>query len=254
VNGLSSPQVAERLAALAAIVERGSIDAGELRAVTACLGHETKVVQRRAAEALAALQQRGVDVEEMLLATLESPLPSQRWGAAFALSLFRTPPAEALPVLLQSLGDDDGDVRWAAANILVRMHAQPPLVDALCVLLGAGSAAQRKMAAYCLRDLGVSSAAVDRALHAALDDQNTAVRIAAMASLTRLARDRAAVAQRLIGMLDDADAGVRRAAAAALGSLGERAASVLSALRALAASPDASLQRAAQRSLRLLDA
>lgn len=254
VNALCSADVAGRLAALAAIIERGGADPGELRAIAACLGDEKKIVQRRASEVLAALDQQGVGVRDLLVAMLQSATAAQRWGAAFALSLLGTPPAEALPVLLESLGDEDGDVRWAAANILVRVRSVPSLADALSALLRTGTAAQRKMAAYCLRDLDARGATVEAALLGALDDADAAVRIAAMSSLARLAHDRAAAAQRLIGMLDDADAGVRRAAAAVLGSLGERAQSVISALRAIAASPDASLQRAAQRSLRLLEA
>jgi HEAT repeat protein len=183
---------------------------------------------------------------------LRSTAPRQPWGAAFALSLLGVPPPETLPVLLACLGGDDGDIRWAAANILVRIHDVPQLIEMLQDALRAGNPAQRKMAAYCLRDLDARSPAIERALFDALNDADPGVCIAAMASLARLSAHRAAVAARLIVVLDDPKAGVRRAAAAVLGALGDVSQPVVAALRAAAASPDASLRRAAERSLRLL--
>jgi HEAT repeat protein len=254
VERLQSPEVSECLTAIDALVRRADVEAAELDALAECLGHPRKVAQRRAAEAFAALSRAGIDVRDVLGTALRSAVPRQRWGAAFALSLVGTPPAETLPVLLECLGCGDGDVRWAAASAVVRMPQVAALSDALCALLRTGGAAQRKMCAYCLRDLGTRSAAVEAALLAALDDPDAGVRIAAIAGLTRLAVDRAAVARRLITLLGEAHEGVRRAAAAGLGALGERSEPVLEALQAAAASPDRSLQRAAGRSLRLLEA
>src|SRR5439155_327659 len=102
-------------AAIAELVERGRATPEELAALADCLGAGRKVVERPAAEAFAALAARGAPVEDVLLAALASPLPRRRWGAAFALSLVGNPPAATLPVLLETLGDDDGDLRWAAA-------------------------------------------------------------------------------------------------------------------------------------------
>lgn len=249
---LRSPAVVERLAAMAEAAENGRNDSATLAALVECLGDEKKVVQRRAAEVLVALSGRSPAVHQALQTTLRSAAPRQRWGAAFAFSLLGVPPPDVLPVLLESLGSDDGDVRWAAAGALVQMSNRNDLSVALHTLLGTGNAAQRKMAAYCLRDLDTRSPAAEQALFAALDDADAGVRLAAMSSLIRLCANRAVVAQRVMTLLADAAAGVRRAAAAALGSLGERSEPVLSALRVAAASADPSLQRAARRSLRLL--
>jgi HEAT repeat protein len=251
---LRAPKVAERLTAMAEIAERGAADHDSLQALVESLGDVRKVVQRRAAETCGALERRGIHVRPALVATLDSDTARQRWGAAYALSLTGTPPAEALPVLFEALGVDDGDVRWAAATVLVRMRGEASLIDALCLLVSRGNDAQRKMAAYCLRDLDARSARVEAALHSALDDSDSGVRLAAMSALSHLSADRAATARVLVRLFDDSDERVRRAAAAVLGSLGDRSAEVLAALRAAANNTDLSLQRAARHSLRLLGA
>ncbi|HXQ21666.1 MAG TPA: HEAT repeat domain-containing protein [Candidatus Acidoferrales bacterium] len=251
---LRSPDTAARLAAITEMGERRDADEDELHALAECLGHEKKVVQRQAAEAFAALNDRGITVRAIVTTALRSTAPRQQWGAAFALSLLGPAPPEALPVLLACLGNSDGDVRWAAANIMVRMRDEPRLVELLQDALCTGNPAQRKMAAYCLRDLDARSPAVQRALFDALRDAEPGVRIAVMSSLARLGVDRAAVAQRVTQLLRDVHDGVRRAAAAVLGSLGDRSEPVLAALRAAASERDPSLQRAAERSLRLLEA
>jgi HEAT repeat protein len=251
---LQAPELDERLAAISEVATREHPAPEELQALGTCLGGERKVIQRRAAEAFVALHQRGVAVADTLLAALRAAAPQQRWGAAYALSLLGAAPPQSLPVLLECLGVNDGDVRWAAASILVHMQPTPELVTALRELLAAGNAAQRKMAAYCLRDLDARSPAVVPALFVALNDAEPTVRMAAMSSLAHLCGDRAQLAPRVVALLEDADAGVRRAAAVVLGTLGERSAPVLATLREAAASADPSLQRAAVRSLRLLGA
>src|SRR5439155_13215653 len=190
--------------------------------------------------------------DEVLLAARASPLPRRRWGAAFALSLAGDPPAATLPVLLETLGADDGDLRWAAAGIVVRLGDQAALVGSLCALVTSGNAAQRKMALYCLRDLDARTSEVEQALLHALGDADRDVRLAAVATLARLARDRGGAAERLVHALETGDERVRRAAAAGLGALGERSASVLAALRAASVSVDPSLRRAAAGALRQL--
>lgn len=250
---LRSADTAECLGAMAEVIDPGGCaDAEVLEALAACLGDARKIIQRRAAETFAALGAQGTSVREVLLRTLESDVTRQRWGAAYALSLLGDAPPVTLPTLLQALGSDDGDVRWAAGNILARLRGDTVLVDALQQLLGTGNSAQRKMAAYCLRDLDARSPAVERALFAALHDPDTNVRLAIIAAIGRLAIDRATAAQGLIDLLGDPDARVHRVAAAVLGLLGERSDAVHAALKIASQSADASLARAAERSLRLL--
>jgi HEAT repeat protein len=110
------------------------------------------------------------------------------------------------------------------------------------------------MAAYCLRDLGVRSPAIETALLAALHDTEAGVRLAAMSSLARLSATHALLVPHVADLLTDPDPGVQRAAAVVLGTLGESSTAALTALRQAAASPDASLRRAAERSLHRLHA
>jgi len=239
-------------AAIAELAERGRATPEELAALADCLGAGRKVVERPAAEAFAALAARGAPVEEVLLAALASPLPRRRWRAAFALSLVGNPPAATLPVLLETLGADDGDLRWAAASIVLRLSDRAALIESLRALVTGGIAVQRKMALYCLRDLETRAPEVEQAVLDALGDADRDVRLAAIATLARLALDRGGAGERLVHALETGDERVRRAAAAALGALGERSAPVLAALRAASTSADRSLRRAAEGALRQL--
>ncbi|HVO28259.1 MAG TPA: HEAT repeat domain-containing protein [Candidatus Margulisiibacteriota bacterium] len=249
---LRASTVDERLAAMTEVVARGAADADTLDALAGCLADPRKIIQRRAAETFAALGAHCAHVRAVLVRTIGSQVARQRWGAAYALSLLGDSPPVALPALFDALGSSDGDVRWAAGNILARLRGDNALVEALQRLLTAGNAAQRKMAAYCLRDLEARSPAGDRALLAALSDIDTYVRIAAISCIARLAMDRRAASRYLLNLLDDPNPSVRRVTAAALGLLGERSEAVQAALTAASHSPDASLARAAERSLRLL--
>ena len=216
----------------------------DLASLLAQLGDERKAVQRGAADALRDLAGGGAPVREALLASLTAASLRRRWGAAYALGLIGDPPAECLPVLLETLGADDGDMRWAASTLILRM--QPATVgEPLRRLVQEGSALQRKMALYGLRDLG---GPVPEAL-GALADGDPGVRLAAMAALARTPPDAEEAAVRLAPMLADSDLGVRRAAAAALGRVGVAAPVAVQALQAAASGSDEPLRRAAERAL-----
>jgi len=240
--------------AMEELAGRGAAAPDELAALVGCLGHERKAVQRPAAEAFAALAARDATARAALEGALATGALRQRWGAAFALSLGGDPPPTIVPVLLETLGADDGDLRWAAAAILLGVPDRGAVASGLHRLLEAGNAAQRKMALYCLRDLGVRSSAAEAVAIRALADVDEGVQLAAMAALARLALDRGGAAGHLVGALETASERVRRAAAAALGVLGEPTPAVVAALEAAAASPDAALARAAAGALRALSA
>jgi HEAT repeat protein len=249
---LRAPAPETRRAAIAALAEGGTVAPEELDALVECLGDAAKAVQRAAAEAFVPLAARGVDVGAVLERALVAGDPRRRWGAAFALALLGNAPASVLPVLLDALGAEDGDLRWAAAAIVGRVRDRTLLCAELRRLAAGGNAAQRKMALYCLRDLDLRAPEVEAAVVAALEDQAWDVRLAAIAALARIAIDRAGAAVRLVRALASDDVRVRRAAAAALGALGETSAVVLRALEAAAAAGDPSLRRAAGAALRLL--
>lgn len=244
-----------RATALLELAERPSMPSqDEMDAVLAALRDERKLVQRRAADALAQLAARGVEVRSALEAAVCSGPWRERWGAAYALSRLGAPPPAAVDALVEGLAVADGDLRWAAAECLRRVaRADPdPVIARLLRLADDGVPPARKMALYCLRDLGEPRAA--DVAEAALSAPAVEVRLAGLAAFARVTADRAAAARRIAALLDDPDPRLRRAAAGTLGTLGERAAEIVAALEKAARSPDAALSRAAARSLRLLSA
>jgi HEAT repeat protein len=241
-----------RLQGIAHLSGRRSANVDELAALVACLDDERRTVQRRAADALIALAEVVDGVRTTLDEALRSPSWRQRWGAAFVLARLGAPLDEMRAVLFQALGIADGDVRWAAADIVVTGGPVASVIVDLVELVGRGNGLQRKMALYCLRDLSARTPEVEAAVLRALDDPDLNVRLAAVTSLARLATDRVHAARRLTALLATVEAPLRRGAAAALGVLGERSTFVLDALREAQSTDDAALHRAVRRSLRLL--
>lgn len=215
----------------------------DVAALADALGAADKASQRRAADEFVSLAARGIAVEAALHAALVSGCARQRWGAAFTLARLGSLPRGAIPVLLEALGMPDGDVRWAAADILIRQGMAAGA--ALAALARDGAPAQRKMALYCLRELGAWTAATDALARGALADADAGVRLAAMASLARQALDRAAASAAVSLLLRDPVPGVRRAAAVTLGRLGVDLPAVRAALETAAAGNDPWLARAA---------
>jgi HEAT repeat protein len=237
---------------LAAIAARGRADPDELAALLEALGASTKAVQRGAAEALVALARAGQAVDDVLGTALADAAPRRRWGAAYAWSRLGAVPPACLPVLVEALGADDGDLRWASASILRDLGGRPELVAALRGLLASANPLQRKMALYCLRDLNVRAAGIEGEVRGALEDRDPAVRLAAMSALACLADDRPLAARVLLVRLEDVAPGVRRAAAAALGRLGFAEDGVTTALRRALVAGDPGLARAAAGALAAL--
>lgn len=242
------------LARLDAIADKGRADAADLALLLDALGAPTKAEQRRAAEVLAAVAGAGQDVGPLLEQGLADGSGRRRWGAAYACSVVGAMSPACFPILLEALGSDDGDVRWAAATIIRSLPVHPDVVSQLRALAHAPSPLQRKMALYCLRDLSARASGLDDELLAALRDDEPPVRLAALSAVTVLAQDRRAAARAVVGRLDDADAGVRRAAAAALGRLGPAEPDVVEALRRARDGADPALTRAAASALVLLGA
>ena len=243
----------ERLGAIAALMQRGAppTDA-ELDALFACLADGRKDIQRRAAEAIAATAAVRSDVQARLHSLLGASEVRYRWGAVYAFSLLGSVPPSALPTLLELFGSHDGDLRWAAADLLKRLAQRDRgvVVDALLGLASAPGP-QRKMALYALRDLDVAGS-YDVAI-AALSDAEIGNRLAALAVIAKVHPSPAVAARCMAALLDDGDLRMQRAAAGTLSMLGAGDDDVVEALRRAGASPDASLRRAAARSLRALE-
>jgi HEAT repeat protein len=259
---LSDSDPGRRLAAidliLAAPGERLSDDV--LDALVRCVGAGQKTVQRRAIDALDAIAKTGDSrVVERLRLAIRGDDRRTRWGAAYALGqigdgAFAMHVADALA---EALSDEDGDIRWAAANLLVRLGREyPDEIRERLIALGADSDRNaRKMALYCIRDLGIRGAELIAVVERALKDSDVHVRLAALAVLTGLGDASDAAARLALGCLEsDSDHGVRRAAAVALGNFQHDSPLAAQALRAAADdNTDISLARAARGALERLE-
>jgi HEAT repeat protein len=231
-------------------------------ALARALGDPSKAVARAASDALVAVARQAGGVDDALRAALHSDSPAARWGAAFTLARLEPPGPRLLPALVEALASEDGDIRWAAARILVdagRLHG-----EVLALLVGlvrtSDSAAVRRMATFALRSLAPDRPEAARVLLEATGDADLRVRRAAFTALAALEAPPREVPARLVGALrSDPDAATRRLAALALGELGAADPAALpaearEALRAACSAPgDADLRRAAERSLRRLE-
>lgn len=232
-------------------------------ALARTLGDPSKAVVRAASDALVAIARRGGGgVDELLCDALHSGSAAGRWGAAFTLARLEPPGPRLLPALVEALASEDGDVRWAAARILVdagRLHG-----EVLALLVGlvrtSESAAVRRMATFALRSLAPDRPEAARVLLEATGDDDLRVRRAAFTALAALEAPPREVPARLVGALrSDPDAASRRLAALALGELGAACPGAFppearEALRAASlAAEDEDLRRAAERSLRKLE-
>jgi HEAT repeat protein len=190
-------------------------------ALLATLDDPVKAVRRVAVEVVAQTARTRPRLAQHLRAALGSQQSNRRWAAAFALGQIGSPPSESLPVLLENLGHPDGDIRWSAHKLLVRLAPAEPRVRMEALRLAGGATDHtRKMALYLLRDLGTSDAELHRVVLAALQSPDHNVRLAAVNVLIKLRIDPPALLEQL-RQLETADpvAGVRRAARAALGAL-----------------------------------
>src|SRR5208337_1509478 len=237
-------------------------DTALVEKLTRELGDARKTVQRRAIDELAAIAASGNPiVTEKLRQSIASANRRVRWAAAYALGqigagAFAIDSADAL---CEAMSDDDGDIRWAATGLMVRLGREnlAPISARLLKLASdpASDRNARKMALYCIRDLDLLGpeilAVVERAAH----DSDVHIRLAALAVLSRLRDAPEAAARIMLGCLkSDPDAGVRRAAASALGNIQIATADATAALMSAAADrSDESLARAARGALDRLD-
>jgi HEAT repeat protein len=257
---LSAPDGRRRMAALIRLARQPEVQLSErtLDALMRCLGAASKREQRHAANAVAGLAQREPRVIAAARGALASIDARRRFGAAYALGLIGdgVPDLDAADALLEALGTDDADVRWAAAELIARLHrAHPREIRARLVrLASSGRPLAHRMALYCLRDLGCSGDEIFELISIASRADDPHLRLAALSALGRLGGPGDEAATLALDRLEsDSAAGVRRAAAAALGHVGNRSARVLEALnRAAAHASDESLARAARAALERL--
>jgi HEAT repeat protein len=212
--------------------------------------------ERRAACSAAAQDPSGVLLAEALAGHRDEP--PRRVGAAFPFARREPPGPRLLPALVEALASGDGDVRWAAARLLVdagRLHG-----EVLPLLVGLARAGEnpvvRRMATFALRELAPDRPEAAEVLLAGARDGDLHVRRAATTAMASLLDPPESVARHLLAALrEDPDAATRRLAALALGEIGAahpaavpaETADLLAAAGARAEDPD--LVRAAERAL-----
>ena len=190
---------------------KGAVAAStELDALVDELNAPSKARRREAADRLASAA-AGPGGDGRLRAALDDERPGCRWGAAFALDRAGLADLRVVQVAVETLGDRDADLRWAAARLLCRAAGGLAGVEALLLEAAADVSEQRaKMAIYCLRDLGSGTTELYR--HALLREE-TGVRFAALSALAsreRLEADDLRAMEQAAS--SDAHDGVRRAA------------------------------------------
>jgi HEAT repeat protein len=159
-----------------------------------------------------------------------------------------------LDVLIEGLGSEDQDIRWATLLILARLgKTDERVVSLLLNLLQVGSSTHRRMAVYCLRDIGLEDSGSAAALLECFGDPEPLVRVAAVTSLARVSRiDKDGTALLLRLLQGDPDSRVRCSAAFALARLGVPSEEIRSCLLAASQGSDPRLRKAAADALKLI--
>ena len=160
-----------------------------MRPLLDALEENDKGVVRRAVEGLVALAAEEPEVARALAERLRT---APRWPVAYTLGQIARPSGPCMEVLVGGLGSDDQDVRWATQLLLTDLGKRHADVAArLERLLHDGSATQRRMAVYCLRDIGMAAdggtaaGGLPAALLQAMDDPEPLVRVAAVTSMAK---------------------------------------------------------------------
>ena len=225
----------------------------EIAELIAKLDDEHKPTVRAAVDALIPLAAKFPSVQEALNRRLHAG-PKREWPVAYILAHLPRPSQRTIRTLLDALDHREADIRWAIALLLVRIAKdQPAMVNQLMDLCATGTANQKRMALYCIRDLTLSDANSLAALLGALLDLDPTVRVAAAISLkSRSDLDHAGRDALLQAYLKDTEVRVRNAAAITLAHLGETSAEFLSALQQAVDGEDEQARKTAATALALI--
>lgn len=224
LDGLASADAEERRAAcLTATEDPAAVLL--LDALARALGDRERRVAQAASDSLAKLATTCPEVNAVVRSALRGETAGQRWFAAFTYSRIEPVGPRLLPALIEALGSEAGDVRWAAARLLVntgRVYGEV-LPLALGLARTDPNPAVRCMALYCLRELAPDEPKCAQAVVEATRDSDCDVRRAALTSLASFTCAPTAMFDRLVEVTRDAsDPASQRIATFALGALGAR--------------------------------
>lgn len=223
-------------------------------ALIAGLDHPEKPKIRASVDALIALSARQPDLRETLEQSLSTAQHRNLWALAYVLGHLPQPSGAAIRALLAGLDHKEPDIRWAIALLLIRLAKTESAVASLLLEVSrSGTANQKRMAVYCIRDLQLTDDASLEALLAASADAEATIRVAAVTSLKTRSDIGAAARARLLELfLTDPDVRVCNAAAITLAQLGSPSEDFVAALRAAEKSENAPLKKAVSAALSLL--
>src|SRR5688572_621691 len=209
------------------------IDSEKTAALITKLDHNDKPTIRAAVDALIPLAAASPELCIILNRRLGEAGHKQYWPVAYILGNLPQPSRAVITGLLDALDHGEPDIRWAISLLLARIAKDnPDLISSLIQLCARGSANQKRMALYCLRDSTLSDMGSLTALLAALRDHEPTVRVAAAICLkARPDIDDAGKKILLQAYSNDAESRVRYAAAIALANLGSPPTEFLTALR-----------------------
>ena len=175
------------------------------------LAHSDRAVVRRAVDSLVALGHERPEVRSSLSKLFQDISSEKRWPVAYTLGQLTEPSSSCLETLTVALGSEDPDIRWATLQLLIRLGKNDPRILTLVRnLINSENPIQRRMAVYCLRDLGVEDSSLQLRF---LGDTDPLVRVAAVTALSKqaqLSSDVVSVLMRIKS--DDTDSRVRSAA------------------------------------------
>jgi HEAT repeat protein len=230
-------------------------DAGQIANLIADLDHPDKPTIRAAVDALISLASISPDLQPILDQRLSESGHRNYWPAAYVLGHLPNPSGLVIRNLIEALDHREPDIRWAIALLLVRIaKTEGDLINVLIDLCATGTANQKRMALYCIRDLTLSDAVSLAALLESLRDADPTVRVAAAICLKlRSDLDEAGKSRLLQVYLTDEELKVRNTAAVALANFGSPSAEFLAALKAASQSENDQTKRAAIAALELLE-
>jgi HEAT repeat protein len=236
-------------------MDSSSCSETDITALIADLERNEKPIIRAAVNALVSLAQASAELREALHRRMNEPQVKNPWAIAYVLARMPQPSRDVTQRLLQDLGHPDPDIRWAIGLLLVQLANRDEEITRRLLRLGAaGSALQRRMAIYCLRDLNLQDAAGTEILFLALRDPDPLVRIAAAAGLRRKTSVDSREKDTLLAVfLEDPDIRVRSVAAVTLAQMGEPSERFLRALNRAESSENEQIRRAANAALSLLE-
>jgi len=206
-----------------------------------------KPTLRRAVDALIPIAAEDPQIAATLRELLNNPSRESRWPIAYVLASLTSPPQTSIRVLSETLDHRDPDIRWAVALMLIRLaRTDRQVLKSLIELAAKGTANQRRMAIYSLRDVGLTDEESVQMLMNALHDPDPMVRIAAVTSLKIYSGLSERGKSELLELfLRDSDSRVRNTVLITLAYLGAPSEEFLSELMKATASENAQLKKAA---------